>query len=103
MLWRGGVGGPSSFELVVDEGLEHVSPVGGLGTLGFNVGVGEPGEGDDEGGTGEEEEGGGGICRGRRGMRRSRTYAREGVWGVGFTVTCDRRGWVREHGVGCGR
>jgi hypothetical protein len=53
MLWGGG---PS--ELAMDEG---------LGTLGLDVGVGEPGGGDDEGGAGEEEAGGSGALRtGRR-------------------------------------
>jgi hypothetical protein len=59
----GGGGGGS---LAGDERLEveDLAPLGGLGSLWLDVGVGEAGGGDDEGGAGEEEAGrGGGILQ----------------------------------------
>jgi hypothetical protein len=53
--------------LAGDERLEYLAPLGGLGSLGLDVGVGEAGGGGDEGGAGEEEAGrGGALPPGRR-------------------------------------
>lgn len=97
--WGGGSGSGGrcrgsfrSSELAVDEGLEDAPPLGGLGVLGLDVGVGEPGGGNDEGGAGEEEAGGGGALRagGRVLQPNHDGPRRRRQWGME-----ERRCWLR--------